>query len=138
MRLLNSLEHGQESIKAIEAILEDLDAVPVARHLIAGVSAARTVYQMPNGRKIIVKQLRPTRLPTTCVGCSYNNGVDCHEGFYGVRLYLDTTGVFQVGVCIQRMDLCVPLEEFVTGDLCREVLALRADEYRQLSAQHAR
>jgi cyclic pyranopterin phosphate synthase len=60
----------------------------------------------------LLQAVRPVRLPGTCSGCRFNNGTDCEEGFYAVRLYYDRTGTFQVGVCIQRMDLCLPLSDF--------------------------
>lgn len=81
------------------------------------------------------KHIRPVRLPDTCTGCRFNNDTDCQEGFYGVRLYYDRSGQYQVGVCIQRMDLCLPFEEFLTSSLCEEILALRETEYRELLAR---
>lgn len=136
VRLLNSLDDGQHSIDAIDQILNDLHATPVAHHITAGVSGSRTSYQLPNGRMIWFKQIRSVRLPETCSTCSFNNDTDCQEGFYGVRLYRDAAGGFQVGVCIQRMDLCMPVEEFVASELCQEVRSLREAEYRQLTAAH--
>jgi molybdenum cofactor biosynthesis enzyme MoaA len=132
VRLLNSLDEGQRSIEAIERILAGLRAVPVAHHLTAGVSGSRTAFALPTGRIVWFKQIRRVRLPETCAGCRFNNDTDCQEGFYGVRLYKEKGGPFQVGVCIQRMDLCLPLDEFIASDLCREVVALRDLEYRQL------
>ncbi|MCP2259239.1 hypothetical protein LX15_002940 [Streptoalloteichus tenebrarius] len=81
------------------------------------------------------KQIRPVRLPVTCAGCRFNNSTDCQEGFYGVRLYYDRTGRYQVGVCIQRMDLCMPLDEIVTSPKPAEILALREAEYQRLTAR---
>ncbi|RFU43600.1 radical SAM protein [Actinomadura logoneensis] len=133
VRLLNSLADGAESIEAITRILADLGAVATAHHLTAGVSGSRTAYELPDGRTIWFKQIRSVRLPETCSGCRFNNDSDCQEGFYGVRLYRDARGGYQVGVCIQRMDLCMPVADFVRHDLCREVLALRDAEYRRLS-----
>jgi len=133
VRLLNSLDDGAESIAAIARILADLGAVATTHHVTAGVSGSRTAYELPNGRTIWFKQIRSVRLPETCAGCRFNNDTDCQEGFYGVRLYRDARGGYQVGVCIQRMDLCMPVADFVRHDLCREVLALRDAEYRQLS-----
>ncbi len=133
VRLLNSLDDGPESVDAILQVLDDLGAVATAHHVTAGVSGSRTAYKLPGGRTVWFKQIRSVRLPETCAGCRFNNGTDCQEGFYGVRLYRDAAGGYQVGVCIQRMDLCMPVEEFVRHDLCREVLALRDAEYRQLT-----
>jgi cyclic pyranopterin phosphate synthase len=133
VRLLNSLNDGPESVTAIERILAELDAVPVARYVTAGASGCRTAYRLPSGRVVLFKQIRPVRLPVTCAGCRFNNGTDCQEGYYGVRLYRDRCGGYQVGVCIQRMDLCLPLAEFASSDLRREIVALRDAEYGQLS-----
>ncbi|WP_130344983.1 radical SAM protein [Herbihabitans rhizosphaerae] len=138
VRLLNSLDHGQESIDAIEQILAERGARPEAHYVTAGVSGSRTAYQLPDGRQVWLKHIRPLRLPDTCAGCRFNNDTDCQEGFYGVRLYRDRAGRYQVGVCIQRMDLCLPLNEFLTSPLPQEILALRTREYRQLPGQRTR
>ena len=85
---------------------------------------------------IYVKIIRPTRLPRTCSSCRFNNGTDCQEGFYGVRLYLAQDGRWMVGVCIQRMDLCQELNDFLAGDLPDEILRLREDEETTLREQN--
>ena len=51
-----------------------------------------------------------------------------------MRLYYDRDGQYQVGVCIQRMDLCQPIDEFLAGGLRDEILALRQAEYSELAA----
>ncbi|SFK53241.1 cyclic pyranopterin phosphate synthase [Amycolatopsis sacchari] len=79
------------------------------------------------------KQIRRVRLPATCAGCRFNNDTDCHEGFYGVRLYRDRRGDYQVGVCIQRMDLCRPLDDFLRSGLPEEIRQLRQQEHDQLT-----
>jgi cyclic pyranopterin phosphate synthase len=135
VRLLNSLDHGTASIEAIERILAERGAVAEAHYVTAGVSGARTAYRLPDGRRVFFKQIRPVRLPETCAGCRFNNDTDCQEGFYGVRLYYDRTGRYQVGVCIQRMDLCLSLEDFLAGPLRTEIRALREAEYRRLAAR---
>jgi len=137
VRLLNSLDRGAVSIDAIKRILTERGAVAEAHFITAGVSGARTAYRLPDRRRLYFKQIRPVRLPTTCAGCRFNNGTDCEEGFYGVRLYYDRTGTFQVGVCIQRMDLCLPLPEFLASSLPREIRTLRDSEYHRLAARHA-
>nr|WP_281243676.1 radical SAM protein [Actinopolyspora alba] len=136
VRLLNSLDHGTASVDAIERVLTERGAVAVADHVTAGVSGARTEYRMADGRHISFKRLRPTRLPDTCAGCRFNNGTDCQEGFYGLRLYRARDGRWMVGVCIQRMDLCQPLDEFLSGQLASEVVRFREAEYARL-ARHA-
>jgi len=138
VRLLNSLSDGEISVSAILRILDDLHARPVARYMTAGTSGARTAYLLPAGRTIYFKEIRHVRLPVTCRNCRFNNDRDCHEGYYGVRLYRDADGRYLVGVCIQRMDLCVPVEEFVTSDLRREILQLRDDEFAALAGGHDR
>ena len=132
VRLLNSLNDGKPSIDAICQILEDLKAEPITRYITAGVSGSRTAYRLPSGRIIYFKQIRPVRLPDTCSKCRFNNDADCQEGFYGVRLYRSQNGEFQVGVCIHRMDLCMPLEQFINSDLRKEILELREKEYNEL------
>lgn len=134
VRLLNSLDDGQASIDAIHQIFADLDAKPVANYVTAGVSGARTVYELPDKRKIQFKKIRTVRLPDTCQGCSLNNPVDCQEGYYGMRLYKAMGGGYVVGICIQRMDLTMPVSEFVNSNRCQEVLDFREQEYRQLTA----
>lgn len=137
VRLLNSLDHGPASIEAIERILAERGAVAEAHYVTAGVSGARTAYRLPNGRRVFFKQIRRVRLPETCAGCRFNNDTDCQEGFYGVRLYYDRTGRYHVGVCIQRMDLCLPLDEFLTSSLPGEILRLRESEYGRLAGRRA-
>jgi cyclic pyranopterin phosphate synthase len=134
VRLLNSLEDGRRSIDAIHSILADLDAVPTAHHLTAGASGYRTSYRTESGRVIHFKRIRPIRLPETCVTCRFNNDSDCPEGFYGVRLYRGRSGGYLVGVCIRRMDLCVPVRDFVKSRLLDEILELRETDYRRLVA----
>lgn len=136
IRLLNSLDDGQVSIDAIHQILSDLKAIPVARHVTAGVSGSRTAYRLPSERIVYFKQIRPVRLPQTCIGCRFNNDTDCQEGFYGVRLYRDSNGGYQVGVCIRRMDLCMPVEEFIDSDLCNEIIAFREAEFHSFTKSY--
>ena len=133
MRLLNSLDDGEASIDGIYRILGDLGAVPVARHVMAGVSGCRTSYRLPDGRLIYFKQIRRVRLPDTCARCAFNNDTDCQEGYYGVRLYRERGGGYLVGVCIQRMDLCMPIEEFASSALRGEIVRLRESDYAQLA-----
>lgn len=137
VRLLNSLDHGQASLDAIDLILAERGAQAEAHYVTAGVSGARTAYRLPDGRRVLFKRIRRIRLPRTCAGCRFNNDTDCQEGFYGVRLYRDRQGRYLVGVCIQRMDLCQPLDEFLAGPLPGEILELRTAEYRQLAGHRA-
>jgi GTP 3',8-cyclase len=132
VRVLSSLADGEESLDAIDILLTELGAQPHEVHLIAGTSGFRISYRLPNGRALMVKHIRPLPLPETCVGCRFNNDTDCQEGYYGVRLYRDPAGTFHVGVCIQRMDLCLPVDEFVRSGLCDEIKKLRDREFYDL------
>ena len=133
VRLLNSLDHGQASIDAIEQALKERQAVAEARYVTAGVSGCRTAYRLPDGRRVYFKEIRRVRLPVICDGCRFNNDTDCHEGFYGVRLYRDRSGRYQVGVCIQRMDLCRPLDDFLASGLPDEIRRFRQADYERLA-----
>jgi GTP 3',8-cyclase len=135
VRLLNSLDQGQASVDAIEQALAERDAVPEAEYITAGVSGSRTAYRLPDGRRVYFKQIRPVRLPATCAGCRFNNDTDCQEGFYGVRLYRDRKGRYQVGVCIQRMDLCRPLDDFLASSLPAEIRRFRALDHARLTTE---
>jgi len=120
-------------VDAIARILDDLAAVPVRHRVTAGASGWRTEYRLPSGRTVWVKRIRAVRLPLTCAGCRFNNEIDCQEGYYGVRLYRSRDGGFQVGVCIQRMDLCLSVDDFLAGDLPQEIIALRDTEHARMS-----
>jgi cyclic pyranopterin phosphate synthase len=135
VRLLNSLDHGQTSIDAIEQALKERDAVPEARYVTAGVSGCRTAYRLPDRRRVYFKEIRRVRLPVICDGCRFNNDTDCHEGFYGTRLYRDRAGTYHVGVCIQRMDLARPLDEFLASELPAAILALRTQDYDRFATE---
>lgn len=134
VRLLNSLAGGSASLDAISELLAQRGAVPESRHVVAGVSGARTSYRLPDNRLVQVKEIRRVRLPRTCVGCPFNNDTDCQEGFYGLRLYRDRAGRYLVGVCLQRMDLCTTVEQFVDSPLHREIIEFRDAEYRRLTS----
>lgn len=134
VRILTSLSDGDESLNAIDVLLVELGAELDEVRLIAGSASFRMSYRTPNGRRLYVKHIRPLRLPQTCATCRFNNSTDCEEGYYGVRLYRDTKGRFHVGVCIQRMDLCQPVEEFIAGDACNEIIRLRETDMRDLTA----
>ncbi|MGW3028259.1 radical SAM protein [Streptomyces sp. NPDC001221] len=137
VRMLVSLEDDGASLEAMQAVVDHLGAVPVRRILTAGASDQRVRYRLPDGRTLYAKSIRPVRLPETCADCRFNNPDDCQEGYYGVRLYRAVDGPFMVGVCIQRMDLCLPLGEFVMSQRCREVAAFRDDEAARLTRMHA-
>ncbi|MFE1479914.1 MULTISPECIES: radical SAM protein [Streptomyces griseus group] len=134
VRMLVSLEDGGRSLAAVQEVVNYLGAVPERRIITAGTSDQRTCYRLPGGGELYAKSIRPVRLPDTCSDCRFNNDRDCQEGYYGVRLYRASAGPFMVGVCIQRMDLCVSLGSFVMSQLCREVTAFREQEMERLTA----
>ncbi|MBB5934232.1 radical SAM protein [Streptomyces zagrosensis] len=133
VRMLVSLEDGGASLAAMQKVVDHLGAVPVRRIITAGASDQRVRYRLPDGRTLYAKSIRPVRLPETCADCRFNNPDDCQEGYYGIRMYRATNGPFIIGVCIQRMDLCMPLGEFVMSQRCREVAAFRDDEATRLA-----
>nr|WP_308309755.1 radical SAM protein [Streptomyces sp. CHD11] len=135
LRILSSLADGDKSLDAIDELLGSLGAVPQEVHVIAGSSGFRISYTLPGGRVIKVKHIRPLRLPETCASCRFNNTTDCQEGYYGVRLYRGPKGTFHVGVCIQRMDLCLPVDEFLGSAVCSEINKMREREFHDLPAQ---
>ncbi|CAM5741175.1 putative molybdenum cofactor biosynthesis protein A [Streptomyces afghaniensis 772] len=137
VRMLVSLEDGGASLAAMQDVVDRLGAVPVRRIITAGASDQRVRYRLPDGRTLYAKSIRPVRLPETCADCRFNNPDDCQEGYYGVRLYRAMDGPFMVGVCIQRMDLCLSLGEFVMSRRCREVATFRDDETARLTRLHA-
>ncbi|MEV3967702.1 radical SAM protein [Streptomyces sp. NPDC050698] len=137
VRMLVSLEDGGTSLAAMQNVVDHLGAAPVRRIITAGASDQRVRYRLPDGRTLYAKSIRPVRLPETCADCRFNNPDDCQEGYYGVRLYRGADGPFMVGVCIQRMDLCLSLGEFVMSQRCREVAAFRDDEAARLTRLHA-
>lgn len=134
VRLLNSLSTGQESVDAILQALTERGAVPEAHYVTAGASGSRTAYRLPGGRRVYFKRIRRVMLLDTCTGCRFNGETDCEEGFYGIRLYRDRRGTYQVGVCIQRMDLARPLDTFLGSGLPEEILSLRALDHARLTA----
>jgi len=132
VRLLNSLDLGASSYYAIYDFLSKLGAKPNSVLLSAGSSTSRVEYEMPNGRKIYFKQIRPARLPEICDDCSLNNPVDCKEGYYGLRLYIDSSGKYKVGFCIQRMDLCMDIDEFLQSEIPEHIVESRQMEYKEM------
>lgn len=136
VRLLNDLGAGDDSYRAIYEMLADLQAEPKELYVEAGTSNSRVRYELPNSESIYFKQLRRTTLPDSCSTCSMNNDEDCLEGYYGVRLYVDSGGRYLAGVCLQRMDLTVPVEEFVQSPLASEIVKLKTDEAAALQQRY--
>lgn len=137
LRVLNDLDRGDESYLSIYQMMADLGAKPEELRVEAGSSNSRVAYRLPGGRVIFFKQIRRTVLPDTCSACSLNNDQDCKEGYYGVRTYIDSSGNYKVGVCIQRMDLTIDIEEFLESNIVDEINGLRIDEWQQLNEYYA-
>ena len=114
-------------------MLAEIQAEPKELYVEAGSSNSRVRYVLPGGESIFFKQIRRAILPAICSGCTKNNDQDCKEGYYGVRLYVDQEENYKVGVCLQRMDLTVALDDFVTGSLSREIVDFRNNEYNALT-----
>ncbi|MGW3178770.1 radical SAM protein [Kitasatospora sp. NPDC001119] len=136
VRMLTSVQDGPESVAAISEVLARVGAEPVLRTFTAGTSDERTLYRALGSRAVYVKRLLPVRLPDTCASCRFNNDTDCEEGYYGIRLYLTDQGEYMVGVCIQRMDLCVPVAELPKSGIVEEVLAFKDAEVRRLTREY--
>lgn len=134
VRILPDLEQSSSSHFAIYKFLADLDAEPTNMSIDAGSSNARVKYQLPDGREVHFKQIRPVRPPDTCSDCSLNNPDDCKEGYYGIRLYVDEQGGYKVGVCLQRMDLTMPIEEFIGSGIYKDIATMRLQEFENLTA----
>ncbi|BAJ32140.1 MULTISPECIES: radical SAM protein [Kitasatospora] len=136
VRMLTSLQDGARSLDAISEVLSRVGAEPVLRTFTAGTSDERTLYRALGGRAVHVKRLLPVRLPDTCASCRFDNGTDCQEGYYGIRLYLTEEEEYTVGVCIQRMDLCVPVAELPGGGIVAEVRTFKESEVRRLTRRY--
>lgn len=137
IRVLNDLDAGDNSYVAIYNLMAELNATPVQLYVEAGSSNSRVKYMLPNGREIFFKQIRRTTLPKTCASCTLNNNIDCKEGYYGTRLYVDTNGNYKVGVCLQRMDLTMDVDEFADSQLADEINSLRVIEFAKLNDHYA-
>lgn len=128
IRILNSLDEGKQSYDAVYELLAELGARPTRVNMTAGASGMSVDYVLPDGKEIGFKQIRHSYLNEVCDTCPLkNNG--CDEGYYGMRMYVDSTNQYRVGVCIQRMDLTRPLGEFVNGELPAAINRHRAEEY---------
>lgn len=137
IKILNDLDKEDESYISIYRMMAELGAEPIELRVEAGSSNSRTVYRLPNGRMIFFKQIRRTTLPETCKTCSLNNNQDCKEGYYGIRTYIDSSGNYKIGVCIQRMDLTMDINDFANSNVPDEINQLRLDEWQQLNEHYA-
>jgi GTP 3',8-cyclase len=130
IRVMADLGLGSESKFGIYKFLSDIGARAIGTVIDAGSSNLRVDYKLANGRNLGYKQILPTRLPKTCQGCQFDT--DCKEGFYGVRLYVDDAGEYKVGVCLQRMDLTLSLEDFMVSGIAQEIVDYREAEYKRI------
>lgn len=137
IRILNDLDAGDTSYLAIYKFLAELQAEPIELTVEAGTSNSRVKYRLLDGSEIYFKQIRRTTLPETCGDCSLNNENDCNEGYYGLRMYVDTQGQYKIGVCIQRMDLTTNIDDFLNSSVPEEILDFRESEYNQLVEYYA-
>jgi cyclic pyranopterin phosphate synthase len=89
IRLLRSIA-DPASANAIWTLLDTLGAKPTERIDARNVSGGyKITYELPDGGKVWLKQIRPVFLPETCGPCPLApwNGGGCDEGYYGLRLY---------------------------------------------------
>jgi len=136
IRILNDIDAGDESYHSIYELLAHLKAKPTELYVEAGSSNSRVKYTLENGRELFFKQIRRVTLPSTCSGCNLNNDVDCKEGHYGIRLYIDNHGNYKAGVCLQRMDLTINLEDFCKSNISDEIIKFRETEYNLLTKHY--
>jgi GTP 3',8-cyclase len=133
IRILNSLDEGSESYSAIYNFLASIGATPIRINMTAGASGMSIDYILPDGKEIGFKQIRKSYLSSSCDDCVFkNNG--CEEGYYGVRMYVDSQGTYRTGVCIQRMDLTTPVSDFLDGPLPEAINLHRQEELSILTA----
>jgi molybdenum cofactor biosynthesis enzyme MoaA len=132
IRILNSLDQGTESYEAIYELLAIMGAEPIRVNVTAGASGMSIDYKLPDGKEIGFKQIRRSYLDGVCNDCVLkDNG--CDEGYYGVRMYVDKNNAYRVGVCIQRMDLTRPLDQFVTSSLPDMIAKHREEDYYNIT-----
>lgn len=128
IRILNSLDEGASSYEAVYEFLAQLDAVPIGVNVTAGASGMSVDYLLPDGKEIGFKQIRRSYLDDVCNTCILkDNG--CDEGYYGIRMYVDKVNQYRVGVCIQRMDLTRPIDEFTASSLPSMIANHRENDY---------
>lgn len=124
------------SSAAIYHLMDELDAVPVARTMVAGSSIDNYDYQLPGGRIVTFKQTRFSRLPSVCEDCPIDTAGQCFEGYYGLRLYKDIADTYWLSPCLQRMDTAQTLDAFLSPNgLGRSLEAYRAQEHARLQRQ---
>lgn len=137
VRILPDLSNEAVSRASIYNLLAELKAEPKIVRVEAGSSNARTDYELPDGTELGFKYTRESRLPTACNTCEFNNVIDCKEGFYGIRLYIDDMDKYHVGLCLQRMDLTVSLSDFVSGSLPKDIQEFRHNDFEYLLKQYS-
>ena len=76
-------------------------------------------------------------MPKICDSCEFNNDVDCKEGYYGIRVYSDINEKYKVGVCLQRMDLTMNINDFIKSGVSDDINELRLSEMRALNDHYA-
>ncbi|MBA3757310.1 radical SAM protein [Candidatus Saccharibacteria bacterium] len=135
LKLLNSLDEGDASFASIYELLARLEATPSKVKLTAGSSNTRIDYSLPNNTEISFKQIRPARFNHICEGCEIDKAGKCEEGFYGLRLYINQEGEYLVGMCIQRMDLAMHLDEFLNSGLPAKITGFRQAEKKSMISQ---
>lgn len=106
-------------------------------------SGAVTYFRLPDGQELGFKQIRTVRLEQACNGCELDKAGQCEEGYYGLRLYKREDSPkggnpYVMGVCIQRMDLASPTEDFYTSGYPESIMSLKEADYQQLLTEQSR
>lgn len=101
LRLMNDLNAGEESYRALRDFVEKVRAVPEHLKLVSG-SSSYSVSFRADSMRFAVKLIRLNILPSLCAGCERLARGECNEYFYGLRL--ENHGGLQFRLCLHRQD----------------------------------
>jgi cyclic pyranopterin phosphate synthase len=137
VRFQADTSNREPSKAAIYKLLSQLEGHPVQRNMVAGCSIDNYDYQLRDGRIATFKQTRFSRLPILCADCPIDKNGECHEGYYGVRMYKDDTDTYWLSPCIQRMGDSQPLDTFLSIEgLGGVIKSYRQNDFARLRAQY--
>jgi cyclic pyranopterin phosphate synthase len=121
-RIMNSLEEGDASVRAIQDICNTLGAQPLHLEIIQGSSSYSVVMQTPNLANFRVKLIRPFRMTSMCKGCPVDRAGGCTEYAYGPRVEA-TSGGIMIRSCLHRtgQPFVLPAVAYFSSSLCAEL-----------------
>lgn len=123
-RVMDELEHSEESFLIIQEVSSRLQAVPVMAHLIKGSSSCSITMECPTGFTYKVKMIRPFQLEPMCNDCPIHKDNKCFEFAYGPRLEAQKEKLF-IRSCIYRdgNGYTEPFETYVNHEFVRALKA---------------